>query len=109
MFIPVPLLGNKTYTGTTQPKRSGIWDVGASYRAKFEGPKEKRTKVAREYTLSTPIVYNQYVNPYETIKFSPDGKSLWVDKGCRGVFEVETDYYQEPGVPPGIEAHDDPR
>ena len=77
MFIPVPLLGNKTYTGTTQPKRSGIWDVGASYRAKFEGPKEKRTKVAREYTLSTPIVYNPYVNSYETIKFSPDGKSLY--------------------------------
>jgi hypothetical protein len=40
---------------------------------------------------------------------TPDGKSLWVDKGCRGVFEVETDYYQEPGVPPRIEARDDPR
>jgi len=77
MFIPVPLLGNKTYTGTTQPKRSGIWDVGASYRAKFEGPKERRTKVAREYTLSTPIIYEPLVGFYDTLKFSPDGKSLY--------------------------------
>jgi len=38
-----------------------------------------------------------------------DGESIWVDKGCRGVFEVEVEYYKEPGIPPQIEARDDPR
>lgn len=35
-----------------------------------------------------------------------DGESIWVDRGCRAVFEVEVEYYKEPGVPPQIEARD---
>jgi hypothetical protein len=35
-----------------------------------------------------------------------DGESIWVDNGCRAVFEVKVETYKEPGIPPQIEARD---
>jgi hypothetical protein len=77
MFIPVPLIQSTDYTGTTKTKRSGIWDVGASYRAKFEGPKDKRKKVAREFKLSASIDYGYIYSTFATLYMAPDGKSIY--------------------------------